>query len=82
MSELSVLDDVRAEFNVQTNRCQTCVWLEQQPADEQVQWDAVMADSTIPHAAIFRAAKKRGFPRNSGSIEGHRSNMHQKEPAV
>lgn len=76
---MSVLDDVRAEFNVHTNMCQACVWLATQSTEDQADWGAVMIDRTVPHAAIFRAMRKRGFTRNSGSVEGHRNNMHGQE---
>lgn len=67
---------IAAEFRVQTNQCQTCLWLATLDPEEAAKWDANMAKSAVAHSAIFRAAKKRGFPRGEGSIEGHRKNLH------
>jgi hypothetical protein len=67
---------IAAEFRVQSNTCQTCLWLSTLDPTEAAKWDANLARKDVPHSAIFRAAKKRGFPRGEGSIEGHRKNLH------
>lgn len=77
----SVLSDVQAEFTVQTNQCQTCVWLVSRSKAEQAEWDAVMADKILPHRAIWRAMRKRGFDRGDGTVSGHRNSMHRQAAA-
>lgn len=67
---------IEAEFKVQTNQCQTCLWLSTLDPAEAVKWDANLAKNSVPHSALFRAMKKRGFPRGEGSVEGHRKNLH------
>lgn len=67
---------IAAEFRVQTNQCQTCLWLSTLDPAEAVKWDENLERKSVPHSAIFRAMKRRGFPRGEGSVEGHRKNLH------
>lgn len=79
---MSILDEVLAEQGKPTS-CATCNWLETRPRAEQAEWDVIMADKTVQHAAIHRTLVKReaavaGQLVSRASIANHRLNLHRR----
>ena len=59
-----------------TKGCTFCAWVASRPKDEQAEIAEVVVDRSISIAAIYRAAKKRGYQAGDSPIQVHRAQRH------
>lgn len=72
---MNLRDEIAADTAYRPMGCSVCEWLATRPESEE--WPAIMADSALGHEAIYRAMKKRGYPRASSKpVVAHRNHGH------
>lgn len=78
MSDTTSLEDLVAQReNWGGARCTVCAWISEQPAEEQVQWAALMAGPRMT-SAIWKVMQSRGFTRTESAVGNCRRTGHHR----